>query len=83
MKPVRPRAILSPVKTVVRLFILVVLIGLAVPVPAIQIPQTRREFVEAVAGGARSVKMDTFVENCTKLLTPLELVRPLLLTWIV
>ena len=48
-------------KTVVRLFILVVLIALAVPVPAIQIPQTRREFVEAVAGGARSVKMETFV----------------------
>jgi len=32
-----------------------------VPLPAIQIPQTRREFVEAVAGGARSVKMETFV----------------------
>jgi len=45
--------ILSPVKTLIRLFILVVLIALAVPVPAIQIPQTRREFVEAVAGGAR------------------------------
>jgi len=49
------------VKTLVRLFILVVLIALAVPLPAIQIPQTRREFVEAVAGGARSVKMETFV----------------------
>ena len=45
----------------VRLFILVVLIALAVPVPAIQVPQTRREFVDAVAKGARSVKMETFV----------------------
>jgi hypothetical protein len=49
------------VKTLVRLIILVVLIALAVPVPAIQVPQTRREFVDAVAGGARSVKMETFV----------------------
>jgi len=49
------------VKPVIRLSILVVLIALAVPVPAIQVPQTRREFVEAVAAGARSVKMETFV----------------------
>ncbi len=48
-------------KTVIRLCILVALIALAVPVPAIQVPQTRREFVDAVAAGARSVKMETFV----------------------
>ncbi len=47
-------------KTVIRLFTLVALIALRVPVPAIQVPQARREFVEAVAGGARSVKMETF-----------------------
>jgi len=49
------------VKILIRLSILVALIALAVPVPAIQVPQTRREFVDAVAKGARSVKMETFV----------------------
>jgi hypothetical protein len=52
---------LSRVKTLIRGSILVLLIALAVPVPAIQVPQTRREFVEAVNAGARSVKKEVFV----------------------
>jgi len=33
----------------------------APPAGAIQVPQTREDFVRAVAGGARGVKMETFV----------------------
>ncbi len=50
-----------------RILLPAVLIGLAAllltapPVGAIQVPQTREEFVRAVAAGARGVKMETFV----------------------
>jgi hypothetical protein len=42
-------------------FTLVLSIALAVPVAAIQVPQTRREFVQAVAEGRGATKMETLV----------------------
>jgi hypothetical protein len=40
---------------------LAALLLVAPPLGAIQVPQTRAEFVRAVAAGARGVKMETFV----------------------
>lgn len=40
--------------------VVIALCMMALPVAAIQVPQTRREFVNAVAAGARGTKMETF-----------------------
>lgn len=52
----RPRALLPAASIGLAALLLA-----APPVGAIEVPQTREEFVRAVAAGARGVKMETFV----------------------
>jgi hypothetical protein len=50
-------------RTSIRTLLLAALLVSATPVRAIDVPQSREEFVQAVARGARGVKMETFVVN--------------------